>query len=40
MLEAAQEVLAGEEAWIVGGAVRDELLGRAQVDLDIACREP
>ena len=40
MLEAAQEILAGEEAWIVGGAVRDELLGRAQVDLDIACREP
>ena len=28
MLEAAQEILAGEEAWIVGGAVRDELLGR------------
>ena len=28
MLEAAQEVLAGEEAWVVGGAVRDELLGR------------
>src|SRR5829696_2921054 len=40
MLEAAQEILAGEEAWIVGGAVRDELLGRALVDLDIACREP
>ena len=40
MLEAAQEVLAGEEAWIVGGAMRDELLGRPVVDLDIACREP
>ena len=40
MLEAAQEILAGEEAWIVGGAVRDELLGRPLVDLDIACREP
>ena len=39
-LKAAQEVLAGETAWIVGGAVRDELLGRALVDLDIACREP
>ena len=38
--EAAQEVLAGEQAWIVGGAVRDELLGRPLVDLDIACREP
>ena len=34
------EILAGEEAWIVGGAVRDELLGRPVVDLDIACREP
>src|SRR5438477_4253873 len=40
MRSAAQEVLAGEEAWIVGGAVRDELLGRELVDLDIAVREP
>ncbi len=40
MVEEAQEVLAGEEAWVVGGAVRDELLGRELVDLDIACREP
>lgn len=40
MLEQARETLAGEEAWIVGGAVRDELLGRRLVDLDIACREP
>ena len=40
MLETAQEVLAGEEAWVVGGAVRDELLGREIIDLDIACREP
>jgi tRNA nucleotidyltransferase/poly(A) polymerase len=40
MLEAAVEVLDGEEAWVVGGAVRDELLGRPVVDLDIACREP
>jgi len=40
MLETAQEVLAGEEAWVVGGAVRDELLGRELVDLDIAVREP
>jgi hypothetical protein len=36
----AEEVLAGQEAWIVGGAVRDELLRRPVVDLDIACREP
>jgi hypothetical protein len=40
MLEHAREVLAGEEAWVVGGAVRDELLGRPVVDLDIACRDP
>jgi tRNA nucleotidyltransferase/poly(A) polymerase len=40
MLERAQEVLAGDDAWVVGGAVRDELLGRPLVDLDIACREP
>src|SRR5256714_14905082 len=40
MHELAQELLAGEDAWIVGGAVRDRLLGRELVDLDIACREP
>jgi tRNA nucleotidyltransferase/poly(A) polymerase len=40
MLEVARDVLAGEEAWVVGGAVRDELLGRELVDLDIAVRDP
>src|ERR671916_1527656 len=40
MREQAREVMAGEEAWVVGGAVRDELLGRELVDLDIACRDP
>jgi hypothetical protein len=40
MRELAREVLEGKEAWVVGGAVRDELLGRELVDLDIACREP
>src|SRR5437667_9044911 len=40
MLELARKILEGEEAWVVGGAVRDELLGRELVDLDIACREP
>src|SRR5438105_8871104 len=40
MDELARELLAGEEAWVVGGAVRDELLGRPVVDLDVACREP
>lgn len=40
MLETAREVMAGEEAWVVGGAVRDELLGRELIDLDIAVRDP
>jgi tRNA nucleotidyltransferase/poly(A) polymerase len=40
MLERVRAALGGEEAWIVGGAVRDELLGRPLVDLDVACREP
>ena len=40
MRELARQVLAGEEAWVVGGAVRDELLGRPLVDLDVACAEP
>jgi tRNA nucleotidyltransferase/poly(A) polymerase len=40
MLEEARAVLAGEDAWVVGGAVRDELLGRPVLDLDIACRDP
>ena len=39
-VEIAREILAGEEAWIVGGAVRDELLRRPVLDLDVACREP
>src|SRR5919197_955544 len=38
--ELVEELFAGEEAWIVGGAVRDELLGRPLVDLDIAVHEP
>src|SRR4051794_26650691 len=40
MHDEAREALAGEDAWIVGGAVRDELLGRPVIDLDVACREP
>jgi hypothetical protein len=28
------------EAWVVGGAVRDELLGREIVDVDVACADP
>jgi poly(A) polymerase len=34
-LEIAREALRGEEAWVVGGAVRDRLLGRPVIDLDI-----
>ena len=35
-VRAAREALAGREAWIVGGAVRDALLGRPIVDVDLA----
>jgi len=34
-LDAARDALAGVPAWIVGGAVRDELLGRPTADLDL-----
>jgi tRNA nucleotidyltransferase/poly(A) polymerase len=40
MRELVEELFAGEEAWVVGGAVRDEALGRPLVDLDVAVREP
>ena len=40
MDERVADVLDGDEAWIVGGAVRDELLGRSVLDLDVACRYP
>jgi tRNA nucleotidyltransferase/poly(A) polymerase len=40
MRDAVREALAGEEAWVVGGAVRDELLGRPLVDLDVAIADP
>jgi Poly A polymerase head domain len=40
MRELAREILEGEEAWVVGGAVRDELLGREVIDVDIACADP
>jgi hypothetical protein len=40
MDERVREVLAAEEAWVVGGAVRDELLGRRVLDLDVACHDP
>jgi len=40
VIAAAQALLAGEQGFVVGAAVRDELLGRAVVDVDIACRDP
>jgi putative nucleotidyltransferase with HDIG domain len=35
-LEAAREALAGREAWLVGGAVRDQLLERPTDDVDVS----
>jgi tRNA nucleotidyltransferase/poly(A) polymerase len=40
MDERLVEILGDEEAWVVGGAVRDELLRRPVLDLDVACAEP
>jgi tRNA nucleotidyltransferase/poly(A) polymerase len=40
MDEAAIRAHAGEGAYVVGGAVRDELLGRPVLDLDVACGDP
>jgi len=34
-LEAIREALAGRPAWLVGGAIRDRVLGRATMDLDV-----
>jgi poly(A) polymerase len=34
-LEIARSALAGRRAWVVGGAVRDRMLGRAVADLDV-----
>ncbi len=34
-LEAARQALAGRPAWLVGGAVRDAIIGRATADYDI-----
>ena len=35
VIETLREALAGERAWLVGGAVRDRLLGRPTPDLDL-----
>jgi tRNA nucleotidyltransferase/poly(A) polymerase len=40
MAERLREILDGEEAWVVGGAIRDRLLGRPVLDVDVACADP
>jgi tRNA nucleotidyltransferase/poly(A) polymerase len=40
MRDAVLDALAGEEAYAVGGALRDELLGRPVLDLDVVCADP
>jgi hypothetical protein len=40
MDEQVRAAVRGQEAYVVGGAVRDELLGRPVVDLDVACPDP
>jgi hypothetical protein len=40
-LDVIAEVFDGKDAWVVGGAVRDDLLGRrAPLDVDVACSDP
>jgi tRNA nucleotidyltransferase/poly(A) polymerase len=38
--EEIREAVGRGEAYVVGGAVRDELLGRPVLDVDVACRDP
>jgi Poly A polymerase head domain len=40
MDERVRTAVAGVEAYVVGGAVRDELLGRPVVDIDVATQDP
>ena len=40
MDERLREILGGEDAWIIGGAVRDALLLRPVLDIDVACADP
>jgi hypothetical protein len=40
MDERLREILGDEDAWVVGGAVRDQLLLRPVLDIDVACAEP
>jgi poly(A) polymerase-like protein len=40
MDERIRTAVAGVEAYVVGGAIRDELLGRPAVDVDVATQDP
>jgi tRNA nucleotidyltransferase/poly(A) polymerase len=40
MDERLRELLGDEDAWVVGGAIRDELLLRPVLDVDVSCAEP
>lgn len=40
MRDVVTGALAGEDAYVVGGALRDELLGRPVLDLDVVCADP
>jgi tRNA nucleotidyltransferase/poly(A) polymerase len=40
MVDERVRAIVEDGAWIVGGAVRDELLGRPVVDVDVACTDP
>ena len=40
MDERLSELLGDEDAWVVGGAIRDQLLLRPVLDLDVSCAEP
>jgi tRNA nucleotidyltransferase/poly(A) polymerase len=40
MRDSVLDALAGEEAYVVGGALRDELLGRPVLDWDVVCADP
>lgn len=40
MDDRVRAAVAGQQAYVVGGAVRDELLGREMIDIDIACPHP
>jgi hypothetical protein len=40
MDERLREILGDEDAWVVGGAVRDKLLLRPVLDIDVSCADP